>query len=403
MIKAGKLSHLIKELKQGGKDQLKAAKKEETSEKDKAMEILMVQPWQKVARQKITQSFSPDPKISFPPLGEEDGTEGLIIIEAKISGHFIHHMADIAAVKIGDAEHSTSTWMNFMVVRSPSPYNGIIGRPGVRKIQAAPSTAYEILHNLDISAWKPANMKGVPRHIAEHRLNVLEGYSPVRQKKRVQTPKRNKAIQEEVEKLVDPGIMKDAHYHSWLSKPVMVKKHDDSWRMCVDFKDLNNAYPKDGYQLPEIDWKVESLCGYPFKSFLDAYKGYHQIKMAKEDEEKTTFFTSQGIFCYSKMPFGLKNTGAIYQRLVDKAFQKQIGRNLEVYMDDLLIKSPEAAFKQMKQLIVELSTLTSPMENEELIMYLAVAQEAVSAILMAKREAKQMSVYFVSLPCKTQK
>ncbi|GKE70532.1 reverse transcriptase domain-containing protein [Tanacetum coccineum] len=119
----------------------------------------------------------------------------------------------------------------------------------------------------------------------------------------------------------------------------MVKKHDGTWRMCVDFKDLNNACPKDCYPLPEIDWKVESLCGYPFKCFLDAYKGYHQIKMAKEDEEKTAFITSQGIFCYSKMPFGLKNAGSTYQRLVDKAFQRQIGRNLEVYVDDLVIKS----------------------------------------------------------------
>ncbi|GJY20176.1 reverse transcriptase domain-containing protein [Tanacetum coccineum] len=129
--------------------------------------------------------------------------------------------------------------------------------------------------------------------------------------------------------------MKEVHYLSWLSNPVMVKKHDRSWQMCVDFKYLNKACPKDGYPLPEIDWKVESLCGYLFKYFLYAYKGYHQIKMAKEDEEKTAFITSQGIFCYSKMSFGLKNVGATYQRLVDKAFQKQIRRNLEVYVDDL--------------------------------------------------------------------
>ncbi|GJY73027.1 reverse transcriptase domain-containing protein [Tanacetum coccineum] len=176
--------------------------------------------------------------------------------------------------------------------------------------------------NLDVFAWKPADMTGVPRHIAEHRLNVREGCLPIRQKKRGQAPERNKAIQEEVEKLVDAGIMKEVHYHSWLSNPVMVKKHDGSWRMCVDFKDLNKACPKDGYPLPEIDWKVESLCGYPFKCFLDAYKGYHQIKMAEEDEEKTAFITSQGIFCYSKMSFGLKNARATYQRLVDREFQK---------------------------------------------------------------------------------
>ncbi|GJV82481.1 reverse transcriptase domain-containing protein [Tanacetum coccineum] len=133
--------------------------------------------------------------------------------------------------------------------------------------------------------------------------------------------------------------MKDVHYHDWLSNPVMVKKHDDSWRMCVDFKDLNKACPKDGYPLPEIDWKVESLCGFPFKCFLDAYKGYQQIQMAKEDEEKITFITSQGIFCYTKMPFGLRNARATYQRLVDKSFHKQIGRNLKVCVDDLVIKS----------------------------------------------------------------
>ncbi|GJY93237.1 reverse transcriptase domain-containing protein [Tanacetum coccineum] len=182
-------------------------------------------------------------------------------------------------------------------------------------------------------------MTGIPRHIAEHRLNVRKGCSPIRQKKRGQATDKNQAIQEEVGKLVEAGIMREMHYHDWLSNPIMVNKHDNSWRMCVDFKDLNKACPKDGYPLPEIDWKVESLCGFPFKCFLDAYKGYHQIQMAKEDEEKTALITSQGIFCYTKMPFSLRNNKATYQRLVDKAFHKQIDRNLEVYVDNLVIKS----------------------------------------------------------------
>ncbi|GJV85262.1 reverse transcriptase domain-containing protein [Tanacetum coccineum] len=203
--------------------------------------------------------------------------------------------------------------------------------------------------NLDIFAWKPANMTGVPRHIAEHRLNVWEGCSPVRQKKRGQAADRNQAIQEEVEKLVEAEIMKEVHYHDWVSNPVMVKKHDDSWRM---------------------------------------------------------------------------NAGATYQRLADKAFHKQIGRNLEVYVDDLVIKSRtedeivrdiEETFKtlrkinmklnpkkctfeveegmfmgykvntkglkvcpnKMKQLIAELPMLIAPMETEELIVYLAAAKETV--------------------------
>ncbi|GJY50654.1 reverse transcriptase domain-containing protein [Tanacetum coccineum] len=227
-------------------------------------------------------------------------------------------------------------------------------------------TTREDRRNLDIFTWKPEDITGVPRHLAEHHLNVREGCFPVRQKKRSQEPERNKAIQEEVGKLVDAGIIKEVYYHSWLSNPVM-----------------------DGYPLPEIDWKVESLCGYPFKCFLDAYKGYHQIKMAKEDEEKTTFITNQGIFCYSKMPFSLKNAGATYQRLVDKAFQKQFCRNLETM-------EAKAAFKQLKQLIVELPTLTAPTEKEELIVYLEAAKEAVSTVLMTEREEKQMPICFVS-------
>nr|GEV85522.1 reverse transcriptase domain-containing protein [Tanacetum cinerariifolium] len=162
--------------------------------------------------------------------------------------------------------------------------------------------------NLDIFAWKPADMIGVPRHVAEYRLNVREGCSP------------------------------EVHYHDWLSNPMMVKKHDGSWRMCVDFKDLNKACPKDGYPLSEIDWKVESLCGFPFKCFLDAYKSYHQIQMTKEDEEKTAFITSKGIFCYTKMPFGLRNARATYQRLVDKAPRVSVKGKI---LSDFIVERPE--------------------------------------------------------------
>ncbi|GKC57595.1 hypothetical protein Tco_1085193 [Tanacetum coccineum] len=107
--------------------------------------------------------------------------------------------------------------------------------------------------NLDIFAWKLADMTGVLRHIAEHRLNVWEGCSPVRQKKKGQAADRNQAIQEEARKLMEAGIMKEVHYHDWLSNPVMLKKNDDSWRMCFDFKDLNKACLKDDYPLSKID------------------------------------------------------------------------------------------------------------------------------------------------------
>ncbi|GJT59195.1 hypothetical protein Tco_1002728 [Tanacetum coccineum] len=106
---------------------------------------------------------------------------------------------------------------------------------------------------LDIFAWTPTDMTGVPRQIAERKLNVRKGCPPVRQKKRGQAVERNIAINDEVSKLVKAGIMREVHYHDWLSNPVMVKKSDNSWRMCVDFKDPNKACPKDGYPLPEID------------------------------------------------------------------------------------------------------------------------------------------------------
>nr|GEV84084.1 reverse transcriptase domain-containing protein [Tanacetum cinerariifolium] len=181
MLKAEKLPHLIKELKQNhGKDQAKTAKKGETLGKGKPMAISMVQPWKRITRKRITQIFSPKSIISFPSLGKEDGIEGPMIIEAEMGGHCVHHiyvdggssseilyehffskfcpeiknqlipantplvgcsreiiwpLGQISLlVKIGDEEHLTSSWMNFVVVGSPSPYNRIIGRPGVRKI-----------------------------------------------------------------------------------------------------------------------------------------------------------------------------------------------------------------------------------------------------------------------------
>ncbi|GJY74846.1 hypothetical protein Tco_0479277 [Tanacetum coccineum] len=159
MIKAGKLSQFIKELKQN--DKPKAPKKGEASGKDKPLTILMIQPWERVAKPRITQSFSPETAMSFPPLREEDGTEGPMIIEVEMGGHFVHrvyidggasserdHLAtgqDSLVVKKVMNRHSTSAWMNFMVVRSPSQHNAIIGRPGIRKIRAVPSTTHEML------------------------------------------------------------------------------------------------------------------------------------------------------------------------------------------------------------------------------------------------------------------
>ena len=109
--------------------------------------------------------------------------------------------------------------------------------------------------------------------------------------------------------------------------------------MCVDFMDLNKACPKDNYPLPQIDTLVDSTARHELLSFMDTFLGYNQIKMNEKDQERTSFVTSQGLFCYKVMPFGLKNTGATYQRLMNRMFVHQIGRNVQVYVDDMLVKS----------------------------------------------------------------
>nr|GEV91150.1 reverse transcriptase domain-containing protein [Tanacetum cinerariifolium] len=453
LVRAGKLSHLVKEIKQG-RDQSKVGKKEAPAN-DKPTTIYMIQSWQRMTRQKVTQSFERVREITFPSLETSSGTEGPLVIEAKIGGHMIHPMyVDGGSstevlyehcfnriwpevrnqmvptttsltgfseetiwplgqlrllVTIGDADHSTRAWMNFMIVRSLPPYNGIIKRPRIKEIHAVPSTAHGMLkfpaeggiltirstmlippecatvitsskeipkkagvhhekskvalhlnfpnqevairgtlsakgrtelcsllkENLDIFVWKPLDMTGVPRLVAEHQLNIREGYSPVWQNKKGQASKHAKAIQAEVQKLVEAGIMREVYYHDWLSNPVM-------------------------------------------------------IQLGESDEEKTAFHTRQGVYYYTKMPFGLKNTGATYQRLVDKAFDNQIGRNIEVYVDDLVIKSHAEA-----EMLRDIGETFPPKPKEELIVYMFASYGYISAVLMTKRGMVHMPVYFV--------
>nr|GEW11861.1 reverse transcriptase domain-containing protein [Tanacetum cinerariifolium] len=389
LVRTGKLSHLIKEIKHG-RDQSKTGKKE-TSAKDKPTAIYMIQSWQRTTRQKVTQSFKRVKAIAFLPLAASSGTEGPLVIEVEMGGHMIHRMyvdggslmeilyehcfnrlrPEIKSqmvpattsltgfsgktiwllgqlrllVIVGDANHSTRAWMNFMVVRLLSPYNGIIGRPGIRKIQAVPSTTHGMLKflierrivtirstiliptectsvitssvvskekrtrpdNFKVALYpdfpnqeKPSDLTGVLQSVAEHRLNIREGYSPVRQKKRGQAPERAKAIQVEVQKLVEAGIMREVYYHDWLSNPVMAKKHD---------------------------------------VFLGRLQRLPPDTVGRTKRRENSFPHWTRVYCYTKMPFGLKNAGATYQRLMDKAFESQIGQNIEVYVDDLVVKS----------------------------------------------------------------
>ena len=152
-------------------------------------------------------------------------------------------------------------------------------------------------------------------------------------------PEKENAIKEEVQKLTATKFIREIYYPDQLANIVMVKKVNGKWRMCVDFTDLNKTCPKDSYPLPRIDQLVDSTSGHRLLSFMDAFFGYNLIRMDEADQEKTSFITSQGLFCYKVMPFDLKNARATYQRLVNHMFRPQIGQNVEVYIDDILAKS----------------------------------------------------------------
>ncbi|XP_014523657.1 uncharacterized protein LOC106779952 [Vigna radiata var. radiata] len=142
----------------------------------------------------------------------------------------------------------------------------------------------------------------------------------VSQKKRRMGAEKRKAVDEEVRKLVETDFIREVKYTTWLANVVMVKKSNGKWRMCTYFIDLNKACPKDTYSLLSIDALVDGVSGYEVLSFLDAYSGYNQIPMYRPDSEKTTFIIERETYCYDVMPFGLKNAGATYQRLMDKVF-----------------------------------------------------------------------------------
>ncbi|XP_075475781.1 uncharacterized protein LOC142511886 [Primulina tabacum] len=195
--------------------------------------------------------------------------------------------------------------------------------------------------NISVFAWSQQELTRISPQVAEHKLNILPRSRSVKQKKGHFGPEKDKVIEEQVGELLKAGHIREVQFPTWLSNVVLVPKSTGKWRMCVDFKDLNKACPKDCYPLPRIDQLVDSTSGCELLSFLDAYQGYHQIPLALEDQDKANFITSGGTFCYVVVPFGLKNAGATYQRLMNLVFQKQIGWNIEVYVDDILIKTRE--------------------------------------------------------------
>ncbi|CAL8136891.1 unnamed protein product [Prunus armeniaca] len=185
-------------------------------------------------------------------------------------------------------------------------------------------------------------MPGISPNVISHRLSINPVVRPVRQKRRAYDPERYKAMKAEVDKLSTIGFIKEVDYPTWLANVVMVRKLRKGWRMCVDYTNLNRACSKDSFPLPRVDQLVDATAGHALLSFIDAYSGYNQIFMHPEDQAHTSFITDRGLYCYKVMPFGLKNAEATYQRLVNSIFAPLIGNTMEVYVDDMLVKSRTA-------------------------------------------------------------
>ena len=161
--------------------------------------------------------------------------------------------------------------------------------------------------NSDCFAWSHADMPGIDPEIIMHKLQVDPLHQPVRQKRRKFAPERDSVINDEVKGLLGVGFIRELQYPEWLANVVVVKKKNGKWRVCIDFTDLNKSFPKDPFPLRHIEKLVNATAGHQLMSIMDTFSGYNQILMHPEDQEKTSFRTSRGIYCYKVMPFGLKN------------------------------------------------------------------------------------------------
>ncbi|PKI49846.1 hypothetical protein CRG98_029757 [Punica granatum] len=148
-------------------------------------------------------------------------------------------------------------------------------------------------------------------------------------------------IKEEVIKQVDARFLKVCNYSEWVANIVPVEKKNGKVRVCIDYRDLNRASPKDNFPLPHIDVLVDNTARHTQFSFMDGFSGYNHIQMAEEDKIKTTFIMMWGTFCYKVMPFGFKKAGATYQRAMVTLFHDMMHKEIEVYVDDMIAKSKE--------------------------------------------------------------
>jgi hypothetical protein len=154
----------------------------------------------------------------------------------------------------------------------------------------------------------------------------------------MQSIKRQNFIHEEIKKLLDVGFIREVHHPRLLANPAVVREPGGKLRMCIDYTSVNKACPKDPFPLRQIDQIMDFTSGCDLLCFLDAYSGFHQILISREDEEHTTFITVDGLFCYVSMPYGLKNALPTFVHVMHKTFGDLVRDLIDVYVDDIVVK-----------------------------------------------------------------
>ena len=175
--------------------------------------------------------------------------------------------------------------------------------------------------NTNVFAWSAYEAPKVDPNLICHHLNVNLMVIPKKQPPRGSFREHSEAIKEEKLKLKQAKVIKEVFYFEWLANIVVVKKKSGKWRVCVNFTDLNKAYPKNPFPMPRIDQLVDAIVGHPWMSFLDVFQGYHQTPLALGDQEKTSFVTSTGNYHCKVISFGLKNAEFTYQRMITRMFK----------------------------------------------------------------------------------
>ncbi|GJV44438.1 reverse transcriptase domain-containing protein [Tanacetum coccineum] len=204
-------------------------------------------------------------------------------------------------------------------------------------------------------AWKLSDIKGVDPEFCTHKILMEEDYEPTVQSQRRVNPKIHDVIKKEVEKLLDAGLIYPISDSPWVSPVhcvpkkggITVVKNDDNdliptrlvtgWRVCIDYRKLNEATRKDHFSLPFMVQMLKRLTGNQYYCFLDGFSGYFQIPIDPKDQEKTTFTCPYGTFAYRRMPFGLCNAPGTFQRCMMAIFHDMIEKTMEVFMDDFSV------------------------------------------------------------------